>query len=284
MPLSPLLALLLARLPTFGALPPMALPSAPSPSALDRAEVDHVLVLSLAFLQMDSQPMVPLDQGLLPLSAQPGVDAAMNVARAPSGRCLPERSLLVVLDHRVPSVTQSTVEKAVEGACFQTHWLLVGPTSRSELAAPSAPVHLGERLAVVPYPMGRPAPPEPPAPQALELGAEGLQGQAPRLGAVGSLPAEGTPMILGELDAAVLMDAVDAENEAITACAQGAQGQLLLHFAVDAQGHPQGVRVQSSTMQDPEIGACIMEVVGGLVLPPEAEAQAVRLPVVLPAP
>lgn len=279
MSLPSLLALLLAPTPVAAALPPMALPSAEVSQRLDRAEVDHILVVSLAFVQMDSQPMLALDQGLLPLAGRPGLDAAMAVAQEPSGRCIPERSLLVVLDRRVPALTQSAVEQAVSSACFETRWLLVAPRSQSVLAQPSAPVELGQDLAVVPFPQVAEGPggpgtePTDPAP---------FRDGPPPLGEGGSSPQAPAPRIAGALDAAALDEALKGADEAIAACAKGETGLLVLRFAVNNQGHPKGVQVQSSTMQDPEIGLCIANVVGGLSLPAGQEAQAVVLPLALP--
>lgn len=99
-------------------LPPIALPSAAQSQTLERSEVDHVLVVTLAYLQMDGQPLIPLDQGSVPLAGRPGLEAALEVPRRADGACPERATLLVVADRRVPSFTMQVLETELKGSCF----------------------------------------------------------------------------------------------------------------------------------------------------------------------
>ena len=158
-------ALLLAQ-----QLPPIALPSAAQPQSLERAEVDHVLVVTLAYLQMDSQPLIPLEQGSVPLAGRPGLEMALKVPRLADGACPEQSTLLVVADRRVPSFTTQIVEEELKGTCFTATWMLVeAETSGSKLALPKAsePLTLQDTLTVVPFMFGGRSGPKPPGPPAV---------------------------------------------------------------------------------------------------------------------
>jgi hypothetical protein len=138
-------ALLLAQ-----QLPPIALPSADEAQSVERADVDHVLVITLAYLQMDSQPLVPIEQGNIPLAGRPGLEMALKVARQPNGACPEQSTLLIVADRRVPSFTIQTLEAELSSACFSATWMLVDTTPVSGLAKASEPVSLHGTLTVLP--------------------------------------------------------------------------------------------------------------------------------------
>tara|TARA_B110000483_G_C18054621_1_gene487941 strand:+ start:398 stop:823 length:426 start_codon:yes stop_codon:yes gene_type:complete len=126
----------------------MSLPQAVAPEEISRGEVDHVLVLTLAYFQMDSQPLVPLEHGVLPLSALPAVDAAAQVGRAPDGSCGSGASLLVVADQRVPSLTLSTFKDKIRQNCFSRIWRLVQVAEPLALPRSAVP-KLGDPLVVI---------------------------------------------------------------------------------------------------------------------------------------
>ncbi len=129
-------------------LPPIALPSAAQSQTLERSEVDHVLVVTLAYLQMDGQPLIPLDQGSVPLAGRPGLEAALEVPRRADGACPERATLLVVADRRVPSFTMQVLETELKGSCFSAAWMLVETAPVSALPKPSEPVSLRGTLTV----------------------------------------------------------------------------------------------------------------------------------------
>jgi hypothetical protein len=274
-------ALLLAQ-----QLPPIALPAAASPQSLERADVDHVLVITLAYLQMDSQPLIPIEQGSIPLSGRPGLEMALKVPTLSDGSCPEQATLLVVADRRVPSFTTQILAEELKGSCFSATWMLVDaelPGAALALPKASEPLTLQDTLRVVPLSD------EETGLYSLVLGPQGdtLFGGLPGPKAPGPpsahyVPLAAEPLILGRMDSEAVGLALGEQEAALQDCANQAPaaGQVLMKLTVGADGAVSEVSVESG-MQAPAAETCIVDVLKGLRLPVTEQGGTVVLPLTL---
>lgn len=128
----------------------------------------------------------------------------------------------------------------------------------------------------VPQVAEAPAQVEPPAPPDVPAEPAG-----PSIGGHPILP---HTIVLGAISTQAVDDAVAAERSAVTACADGRTGTMLVQLNLGPDGAVVKSELKSTTLRHPETEACVVEALGAVRFPAleRGELAIVKLPVVLP--